>query len=144
MRTYFYRSSAAAWVVIWAWVSAATFVQEGEYIRSAWRLDHETLQSQWSAYDQTTEDYYEILKALDRMLPPLEEITLILPQEDVTKFKYLQEKGRYILYPRNYGDNRVLKEYLLVYGVSGLSLPQGYETAKRFAEDKYLLKRTGR
>jgi hypothetical protein len=54
---------------------------------------------------------------------------------------FLREKGRYFLYPRNYGQNDSLEDYILVFGVPDFVVPRGYYRAKTFAADKFLLKK---
>jgi len=104
----------------------------------------EKLKGFWTAYDQDSQDYYRILKACDKLLPPQAEITLLLPLEPSKRFQFFEGKGRYILYPRNYGENNSFKKYILVYGVSDFSIPSGYEVIKYFSHNKYLLKRKTR
>lgn len=132
-----------AWFAVWIFTTAVTFKEEKEYLGSAWQADGEELQGAWTAYDEGSQDYYSVLKACDRLLPPSAELTLIIPAEPSVRFRYLQQKGRYILYPHNYGENDSLKEYVLVYGADDFSIPSNFEVIKNFADHKYLLKRKG-
>ena len=99
------------------------------------------LRAYHSIYNQDFQDYYQILQMCDTFLPPPEPLQIVLPPQPQRRFEFLREKGRYILYPRNYGDNDSPQNYILVYGVQNFKKPEGYEMVRSFGPDKYLLKR---
>lgn len=129
------------WLFVWFINTLGIFLQEKGYYHFACRTNSYNLQWFGTIYDNHTKDYYPILKLCDRLLPEKEEMTIILPREPVHRFEFLRERGRYILYPRNYGNNNELKKYILVYGVKDYEKPHGYVIVENFAQDKYLLKR---
>ncbi len=139
LRTYTLLSFLCAWIFLWVRWNITNLSPEIHYYKQAVFAPYENLRATHSIFDRGSKDYYEILKICDQILPPLEEIQLILPKEPNQKFEFLREKGRYILYPRNYGDNETPRDYILVYGKEDYKIPQGYEVIKAFDHHKYLL-----
>ena len=110
-----------------------------DYYRWGLHSSLESLRASHAIYDPASSDFYRILKICDQMLPLGAELQLVLPAEQQHKFEFLREKARYFLYPRNYGDNTIRKDYILVYQVDDFYRPEGYEALVTFAPDKYLL-----
>ena len=127
------------WALVWVITSIYFIVPEIIYYKVALGFSAETLRAYHVIYHRETADYYKILKECDQALPPSQELQIILPAEPGHRFMFLREKGRYILYPRNYGDNDTPRDYILVYGQKDYVIPPGYEIIKSFGIDKYLL-----
>ncbi len=128
------------WFAVCFW-NIKLIASRSDYFTYALTADRHSLQYLWASFDGQLLDYYPILKASDEIVPPDGEITVIVPQSPEIRHSYLREKARYYLYPKNYGNNSVLKEYILVYMVDDFGVPDGYEIHTSFGESKYLLKR---
>jgi|GEM_PF-1340481 len=115
--------------------------EEARYLRYAARSLLAELHSINAACDQSTQDYYRILRYCDDILPQGASLQLILPKMPVHKYQFLREKGRYFLYPRNYGNNEQEADFILVYLLEDFRIPDTYRVCKVFAENKYLLAR---
>lgn len=140
-RIYTLLSFLCAWIFLWVRWNIINLSPEINYYKRAVFATYEDLRAYHSIFDWDSKDYYEILKACDQLLPPLEEIQLILPEEQKQKFEFLREKGRYILYPRNYGNNKTPRNYILVYEREDYRISEGYAVIKTFGNHKYLLGR---
>ena len=68
----------------------------------------------------------------------------MLPREPMERYEFLRDRGRYLLYPRNDGDDVTRRDHVLVYGVATYSVPPGYVKVASFGPDKYLLSRAAR
>ena len=110
-----------------------------DYYRFAIHSSPETLRAFNTAYDETTVDYYYILKECQRLVPASKEISIVLSKQPTRKFQALTAKGRYILYPQNYGENSEMRDFVLVYGVEDFLIPSNYKILKSFGKNKYLL-----
>lgn len=86
-------------------------------------------------------DYLDILRACDTIAGREQTISIILPKEPPRRFLSQRDKGRYYLYPKNYGMNDALTDYILVYGVKNYEIPAGYQVRSRFAKNKFLIER---
>lgn len=86
-------------------------------------------------------DFFYILSRVNALVPAGKEVQLILPEKPAKRAQYLMGKGRFMLYPRNYGDNARAGDYILVYKVSDVQPPGGYRVIENFADDKYLMVR---
>lgn len=128
------------WVSIWAFTTVRTFCRERPYYEFAVSVNFESLQEENTIFDEHSSDYYAILKSCNQLLPWGEKIQIILPQEWQRYSDFLREKGRYILYPRNYGDNKSPQKYILVYQVSDFQAPKGCRVIRVFGPGKYLMK----
>jgi len=129
------------WFAAWLWFITVTFHEEIKYYQFALKASLEELHAVHAAYDENSEDYFKILMFCDRLLPGREPLQLILPQAHQQEFEFLREKGRYILYPRNYGENTILRNHILVYNVNEWVIPDGYKMSMNFGPGKYLLTR---
>ncbi len=139
---YFLLGFLVIWILFWIRFNILPLEYKINYYKFAAGASAETLRAYHAVYDKDSLDYYSILKFCDNILPPSAELQIVLPKEPAHKFMFLREKGRYILYPRNYGDNDSGKDYILVYGQKDYLIPQGYKIIKMFDTDKYLLEKT--
>lgn len=139
LRGYLFFVCLGIWVAWWLLLIVRLVRFESNYFCWALRFPIESLRAFHASYDPASSDFYRILKICDQMLPLGAELQLVLPAEQQNKFEFLREKARYFLYPRNYGDNAIRKDYILVYQVNNFYHPEGYETLMTFAPDKYLL-----
>ncbi len=131
-----------------SWIfSAAAYLgraigADWDYLRTASRCSLKELRA-WNAYtDARYSDYDPILAYCDRIMPAGEKLRLVLPQDPTIQHQRLREKGRYFLYPRNFGNNDLPANFILVYGVRGFSPPAGYAVGKIFGRETYLLVRS--
>ena len=141
LRGYLFFACLGIWVARWVLTIPGHVRFESNYFYWALRSRYplESLRALHASYDSASSDFYRILKICDQILPLGEELQIILPVQQQNKFEFLREKARYFLYPRNYGDNAIRKDYILVYQVNNFYRPEGYETLVTFAPDKYLL-----
>jgi hypothetical protein len=103
----------------------------------------DSLREYHAIYDFESRDYYSIIKYCDESLPREAHVRLIVPKKPHTRYAFLTEKGRYFLYPRNFGNNSMEAKYILVYGVKDFLIPESYKKYISFSEDKYLLVKAG-
>lgn len=129
----------AIWMLIWLIYSGAEIKTALPYYKIAMRSSMDQLREMHCVYDEQSMDYYQILSYCSSNITENENIQLVLPQTPENRYYFLREKGRYFLYPRNFGNNQKTAKYILVYGVRDFVLPENYKMEKRFAEDKYLL-----
>lgn len=129
------------WLIFYVKTNLKILTENKDYYQFAIRASFEKLQAYHAVYDQDSYDFYYVLRICQRIIPPHEEVQLILPQPSQHKFEFLREKGRYFLYPLNYGENSLLKKYILVYDVDNFIKPMEYEMVHYFSADKYLMKR---
>ncbi|MBF0531735.1 MAG: hypothetical protein HQL23_01420 [Candidatus Omnitrophica bacterium] len=127
------------WCGIWLKQLVRIWQDENKYYVFALNSGLNRLRSYSAAYDDSTRDYYPILKYCDRVLPSGEPLQIILPIAPQNKLEFLRDKGRYYLYPRNYGENTLRQKYILVYQQPDFRAPAGYARIKDFGPDKYLL-----
>ena len=139
LRGYLFFVCLGIWVAWWLLLIVRLVRFESNYFCWALRFPIESLRAFHASYDPASSDFYRILKICDQMLPLGAELQIVLPAEQQHKFEFLGGKARYFLYPRNYGDNTIRKDYVLVYQVNNFYHPEGYETLVTFAPDKYLL-----
>lgn len=141
LRGYLFFACLGIWAARWLLLIVGLVRFESNYFCRALRSRSpiESLRAFHASYDPASSDFYWILKICDQMLPLGAELQLVVPAEQRNKFEFLREKARYFLYPRNYGDNAIRKDYILVYQVNNFYHPEGYETLMTFAPDKYLL-----
>jgi hypothetical protein len=139
LRGYLFFACLGIWVARWLLLIVGLVRFESNYFCWALRSPIESLRAFHASYDPASSDFYRILKICDQMLPLGAELQIVLPAEQRNKFEFLGGKARYFLYPRNYGDNTIRKDYILVYQVDDFYRPEGYETLVTFAPDKYLL-----
>ena len=125
--------------MLWLFFTVHTLIKETPYYQFALNASTEAIQAFRSSYDESSRDFYHVLKTCDNMLPLKAKLQMIFPKDVGKKFLFLTEKGRYILYPRNYGENVIFQDYILIYQVKDLRIPEGYRVLKFFAPDKYLL-----
>ena len=92
-------------------------------------------------FNDSTDDFYQILKKCQSRLSADQMIQIVLPQDPPQRFAFWREKGRYILYPHNYGDNVSPQKFILVFAVDDYVIPQGYTKTMIFARDKFLLEK---
>ncbi len=133
------------WIWLFYWVSLAGQRVKGGmgYYQSAIHSSPEELRATHSIPDDNSRDFYAVLRACDLTLPLGEGLQIILPQEDQKKFAFFTGKARYILYPRNFGDNAALQRHILVYQVKNFHIPEGYQVIRSFGPDRYLLTNRG-
>lgn len=130
------------WLVIWIQFCFHFVFFKWNYYKFALNVPVEFLHAYHAVYDDGTVDYYQILKICDRVLPAGEELQIIVPSQPTHRFNFLWAKARYVLYPRNYGNNDESKDYILVYERKDFIIPAGYEKIISFGADKYLLRKT--
>ncbi len=130
------------WLVIWITSRDRVFVEYKDYYKFALGVSLENLRAYHSSFGHQVDDFYRILKFCDRRLPQNEEIQIILSTENYFKYLYLREKARYFLYPRNYGENAIPKNFVLVYQNDDFVIPDDYEIMATFGVHKYLLRKT--
>ena len=137
----FLRTVAIIWVVVWLGFTVPELVSHSSYLALALRSSTEELRVLHSRYnpDPSCADYPSVLKLCDALLPKGEALQIVIPREPSERFEFLYAKGRYLLYPRNYGNNTVARRYVLVYNVPDYFIPPGCEVIKTFAPHKYLL-----
>ena len=131
------------WIAVWYWFNWRDILQKAPYYAIALHCSSEKLREMCGIYDADSADFYRILKLCDRLIPPGKELRLALPAAPLDKHQFLREKGRYYLYPRNYGDNEGPADYILVFGAEGFQEPRDYEKRIVFSKDKYLLVKSG-
>ena len=127
------------WFIVWSIHTIEIISHKKRYYGFAINADLDTWRAYYS-YDKDTVDFYSVVKECDRLLPPLEKLQVILPQDNLDRNNFLTEKARYYLYPRNYGENLTPQKYALIYSVPHFQIPAGYTVIKRFGPDKYLIK----
>jgi hypothetical protein len=130
------------WGAIWATHTYNLLRFNSAYYGLALVSSLDELRAFTSAYDQDGLDYYAILKRSNELVPEGKKIKLALPQAPVNKYEFLREKGRYFLYPRNFGNNNLEADYILVYGADGFQIPANYRIYEVFSQNKYLLIKT--
>ena len=84
-------------------------------------------------------NFYDVLQWCNLKIPENEKINLIVPTNSRTDSAFLEGKGRYYLYPRNYGDNKMNANFILVYSDSNFKIPPTFEQCMYFGQDEYLL-----
>lgn len=142
IKRYAFSTFLVLWMIIWLLSTVGMIRQNGKYYQFAWHASTNTLQAFHSRYDEYSKDFYGIIKTCDRLLPKDAKLQLILPHDKGRKFEFLRDKGRYILYPRNYGDNTILQKYILVYQIKDFPIPKDYKIIRSFGPDRYLLAKT--
>lgn len=105
--------------------------------------NYRNLQSYREAHPdyRTSPNFYNILKACTWIIPETKSVQVVVPQYHIGQRDFLEGQARYVLYPRNYGDNRAPGDYILVYGVKDYACPEGFIPVKQFTQDSYLFKR---
>ena len=134
--------SLLIWLFLWGLQEPPRIRKSLEHFQIVMERSPDFLRARLCAYDQKSEDYFKVLEYLNAVVPVTERIQLVLPETSKGKFEFLREKGRYYLYPRNYGNNKDPADVVLVYGVKGFVIPEGYRKYKDFSDDKYVLVRT--
>lgn len=130
------------WGIIWAVHTYKVLRFNSAYYNLALASSLDDLRAFANAYDADGLDYYAILKRSGELVPEGKRIKIVLPQAPVNKYEFLREKGRYFLYPKNFGNNNLEADYILVYGVEGFQAPANYRKHEVFSQDKYLLIKT--
>lgn len=120
---------------------AKTIGYKINYLRAAMSASLPELRKSCYMYYRDTDDYYDILSLCDRALPLGASVRLVVPKTSKRKSGFLEGKGRYFLYPRNFGDNEQEADYVLIYAVEDFKIPHPYRLCKVFGKDKYLLAR---
>ena len=131
------------WLVYWGLITGRANINNIPYYKAVFHGTWDDVAAYHGTYDEKSDDYFDILRYCDRRLPKGRTIQLILPLKPKRKYEFLEEKGRYYLYPRNLGNNKVLADYILVYGVNNFKPPGLYEQCLKFSSDKYLLIHSG-
>ena len=128
------------WIVFEVFHALLVIKSERSYCWFALHSSSEQIRAFNSIYpDGVSKDFYAILKRCDQILPTDEKLQIILPESPQSKHTFLMAKSRYILYPRNYGNNTIPQNYILVYQRNDFSIPQNYRILKSFGSDRYLL-----
>jgi hypothetical protein len=130
-----------AWLALHLWVLVPTLQSKAGYLRFAVGASSEEIRAFHTRFDPTSRDWYAVLKACDALLPPGDMLQIVLPEKPQARLEYLRDKARYLLYPRNTGDNATPRPWMLVYRVPDFEPPSGYRVVKRFAPHATLLAR---
>jgi hypothetical protein len=135
------------WALLVLWLSvivastAGTIREHIPYYRFALSADPEALRRYHSRLDPQTADYYDILQWSVGMLPDGAALQIVLTTEPTYRYEFLRDRARYLLYPRNDGDDGTPRDHILVYGVRDFRTPPGYEEVASFGPQRYLLSR---
>jgi hypothetical protein len=132
---------SALWLTVHAAFTLGTIREHLPYYRFALGADPETLRRHHSRLDPQTTDWYETLRHCEAALPPGAELQIVLPTEPTYRYEFLRDRARYLLYPRNAGDDRTQRDHILVYGVRDFEAPPGYAQVEYFGPNRYLLSR---
>ncbi|MGQ0722488.1 MAG: hypothetical protein ACT4PE_13080 [Candidatus Eiseniibacteriota bacterium] len=141
------RERGLTWALLAVWLSVYVAFATGAvrehlpYYRFALSADPETLRRHHSRLDPQTAEWYETLQFCDALLPPGAELQIVLPTEPTYRYEFLRDRARYLLYPRNTGDDRTLRDHILVYGVRDFETPPGYVQVEFLGPNRYLLSR---
>lgn len=130
-----------AWVYFWCLNTCIPLCRKLPYMIKSFVSPLNAQRVRFS-YDPESSDYFSVLAGCDKLLAPGIKLSIILPKEPENRFFFLREKGRYFLYPRNYGVNDETSAYLLVYGVKNYAIPAGYHMKHVFAAGKFLIEKT--
>ena len=136
-------SAVLIWISFWYRYDFNNLKNNIPYYKTAVKSSLDQLRAMHCIYDSASRNYYPIIQFCDRIIPPDDKLSLILPTLPTRRYEYLREKGRYYLYPRNYGNNSEAANYILIYGVEDLKIPETYQKAWVFAQDKYLIAKRG-
>jgi len=131
------------WAIFWFHDNWQDMKNNMPYYKFAVKSSLDPLRAIHCVYDRGTRDYYWILKFCNDAISRKENIQLIIPKNPKERYEFLREKGRYYLYPRNYGNNEEMANFILVYGVKDFEIPKGYHKYVVFTHDKYLAIKTG-
>lgn len=141
IRTFVFVLLTLLWIIIWFCHLTGAVYKYSSFYRKALSGSLENLHDFYSWVGEESKDYYSILKFCNDFLPQGKTVQVLLPTDSWRRYAYLREKGRYFLYPRNFGNNSLPGDYILVYGVKDFLAPTGYRILRHFGEDKYLLER---
>ncbi len=123
-----------------AWVEVYTY-------RNYYRLalsgaNWEKLEESKCQIKQGFVNFFFIIRAVDQRIPRGEKVQLVLPNKGVLT-PFWEQKARYLLYPKNAGDNTIQENFILVYHSPQYVPPWGYEEVMRWGES-YLLSKHDR
>lgn len=135
--------SIGIWAIFWYRYTWGEITASIPYYNTAITSSLDKMHAMHATYDAASRDFYSILKQCDDILPKFEKLRIILNKANTNKYEFLREKGRYFLYPRNYGDNERQANYILVYDVDDFEVPEGYRIHTTFTSGKYLLVKEG-
>jgi hypothetical protein len=85
-------------------------------------------------------DFYDVMQFC-KTIPENEKIRFDFSSNPRVK-AFLEGKGRYHLYPRNYGENDFSANFILVYLNPQAHVPQDFEPCVHFGKDKTLFIKT--
>lgn len=135
--------SLLIWLMFWHQYTLSGILQRISYYKKVMRSSPDQIHEMHFIYDENSRDYYRILSLCNKWIPLEEKITLIFPTQQTNKDEFLRDKGRYYLYPRNYGKNEKLANYILVYDSKDFQIPDGYQKKVEFGPNKYLTVKQG-
>jgi hypothetical protein len=131
----------ALWLAIHLAFTVPEVRSSSPHYRFALRASPAELRRAHSDFGGQCEDFYAILMRCDELLEPGAELRIVLPAEPTYRYEYLRDRARYLLYPRNDGEDLTPRAHILVYGARDFQAPPGYERVESFAPHKYLLSR---
>ena len=135
--------SLFTWILLWYRYSWNEVKNKVPYYKIALKSSLDQLRSMHCIYDNQSRDYYTIVRFCDKVIPSGEKLKLVIPTMPANRHEFLSAKGRYYLYPRNYGNNAEMTDYILIYGMEDFRIPDGYQKCVVFGSDKYLIAKYG-
>ena len=131
------------WLPIYLWTTIPQIQSHWSYYRFALGASSEAIRSSHVPFDSASSDFPRILQFCDEVVPPGSGLQILLPRLPLYRYEYLRDKARYLLYPKNYGNNDLQQDFILVYEVAEPAIPDSYRILKRFAPNKVLWVREG-
>ncbi len=128
------------WLLLWYRNIGKLVLARAPHYHAVLTSSLDDLRGMLTDYGGTSRDYYKILNFCNRNVSENAKIQLVIPLQPQYRHEFLREKGRYYLYPHNYGNNSEENpDYILVYDVEDFIIPPHYKVKRLFTKDKYLL-----
>lgn len=129
-------------IVIWVVVNFLIYFKQGRlyfnYYKNSVFQSQEIRDRLNTSIDDASLDFYDVVKFCQAAVPENEYIRFVFPHHSTRMGAFLGAKGRYYLYPRNYGDNTRPTNFILVFLEPNFSAPQDFESCVNFGKDKGL------
>ncbi len=145
LRWYVFIACWGLWAAIANHWTVKTIFYNFDYYKFAFTASYDDLQAYRFIYPgyRESQNYYAVLQQCNAIVPASKRIQMVLPAEQRKRLEFLEQMARYILYPRNDGDNQSPGDYILVYDVTNYERPEGFKVIKTLTSRACLLGRTG-
>jgi hypothetical protein len=122
----------ALWIAVYLSDVVPTIGKQLPYYRFAISATSKEIRARHVAIGASSTAFSAMLEECDRLIPTGAKVQMILPSANRTRREYLRDKARYLLYPKNNGNNEIRRPFILTFEVPDFEVPAGYRMIKSY------------